>query len=94
MPTVKRFDRCRIEMYFGDHPPPHFHVITRNDERISVVIDVAKHKMGAPAGKHGYNFARPNVAAMEHLIHLHAFEHADSASGKWNVTMGITDHTE
>jgi hypothetical protein len=38
MPTVKRFDRCRIEMYFGDHPPPHFHVITRKDERIAVVI--------------------------------------------------------
>lgn len=39
MPTVVRFDRCRIEMYFGDHPPPHFHVITRKDERISVVIE-------------------------------------------------------
>jgi hypothetical protein len=38
MPTVKRFDRCRIEMYFGDHAPPHFHVITRKDERIAVVI--------------------------------------------------------
>jgi hypothetical protein len=39
MPTVKRFDRCRIEMYFDDHPPPHFHVITRKDERIAVVIE-------------------------------------------------------
>jgi hypothetical protein len=39
MPTVKRFDRSRIEMYFGDHPPPHFHVITRNNERIAVVIE-------------------------------------------------------
>jgi hypothetical protein len=39
MPTVKRFDRGRIEMYFGDHPPPHFHVITRNNERIAVVIE-------------------------------------------------------
>lgn len=35
---MKRFDRCRIEMYFGDHPPPHFHVITRKDERIAVAI--------------------------------------------------------
>jgi hypothetical protein len=25
-------------MYFDDHPPPHFHVITRKNERISVVI--------------------------------------------------------
>ena len=39
MPTVKRFNRCRIEMYFDDHPPPHFHVITGKDERISVVIE-------------------------------------------------------
>ena len=39
MPTIRRFDRCRIEMYFADHPPPHFHVITRDDERIAVRID-------------------------------------------------------
>jgi hypothetical protein len=39
MPTVQRFNRCRIEMYFGDHPPPHFHVITREDERIAVLIE-------------------------------------------------------
>ncbi len=26
-------------MYFDDHPPPHFHVITRKNERISVVIE-------------------------------------------------------
>jgi hypothetical protein len=39
VPTLKRFKRCRIEMYFDDHPPPHFHVITRKNERVSVVID-------------------------------------------------------
>lgn len=39
MPTVKRFARCRIEMYFADHPPPHFHIITVNEERISVTIE-------------------------------------------------------
>jgi len=26
-------------MYFGDHPPPHFHVITRSDERAVYLID-------------------------------------------------------
>ncbi|HXQ51472.1 MAG TPA: DUF4160 domain-containing protein [Stellaceae bacterium] len=30
MPTIKRFSGCRIEMYFGDHPPPHFHVTSRH----------------------------------------------------------------
>jgi hypothetical protein len=39
MPAVKRFNRCRIEMYFGDHPPPHFHVVTRKDARIAVLIE-------------------------------------------------------
>ena len=39
MPAVKRFDRCRIEMYFADHPQPHFHVITRSDERAVYLIE-------------------------------------------------------
>jgi hypothetical protein len=39
MPTVKRFARCRIEMYFDDHPPPHFHVITQSDDRLAVAIE-------------------------------------------------------
>jgi hypothetical protein len=41
MPTLKRFDRCRIEMYFGDHPPPHFHIITLNNERVAVTIEAS-----------------------------------------------------
>ena len=39
MPTVMRFERCRITMYFKDHAPPHFHVITSSDERVTVVIE-------------------------------------------------------
>jgi hypothetical protein len=39
MPTVKRFDRCRIEMYFADHPPPHSHIITRSDEAVVHLIE-------------------------------------------------------
>ena len=39
MPTVRRFDRCRIEMYFRDHAPPHFHIVTRSDERVAVLIE-------------------------------------------------------
>jgi Domain of unknown function (DUF4160) len=39
MPTVRRFNRCRIEMYFGDHPPPHFHVITRSNEAAVFLIE-------------------------------------------------------
>jgi hypothetical protein len=39
MPTVKRFNRCRIAMYLGDHAPPHFHVITRSGEKVVFRID-------------------------------------------------------
>lgn len=39
MPTVKRFDRCRIEMYFDDHPPPHFHVAARDGRRAVVLLE-------------------------------------------------------
>lgn len=39
MPTVRRFSRSRIAMYFGDHPPPHFHVITGSAEEIQVEIE-------------------------------------------------------
>jgi Domain of unknown function (DUF4160) len=30
---------CRIEMYFKDHAPPHFHIVTTSNQRISVVIE-------------------------------------------------------
>ena len=46
MPAVIRFNRCRIEMYFDDHPPPHFHVITRKEERIAVVIETLSIQAG------------------------------------------------
>lgn len=39
MPTIKRFHRCRIEMYFGDHNPPHFHIITTGAPRVTVTIE-------------------------------------------------------
>jgi hypothetical protein len=37
MPTVKRFDRCRIEMHFDEHPPPHFHVIAGDDAAVFLI---------------------------------------------------------
>lgn len=39
MPAVKRFSRCRIEMYFRDHPPPHFHIVTNAGEKVAVGIE-------------------------------------------------------
>ncbi len=39
MPTVRRFCRSRIAMYFADHPPPHFHIITVTDEAAVYLIE-------------------------------------------------------
>jgi Domain of unknown function (DUF4160) len=36
-------------MYFADHPPPHFHVITRDDERIAVTIETLAVQAGEAA---------------------------------------------
>ncbi|MDN5924428.1 MAG: DUF4160 domain-containing protein [Xanthomonadales bacterium] len=47
MPTIKRFHRCRIEMYFGDHNPPHFHVITNSNERVALTIRTLRIIAGA-----------------------------------------------
>jgi Domain of unknown function (DUF4160) len=29
MPRLIRFSNCEIAMFFGDHNPPHFHVLAR-----------------------------------------------------------------
>ena len=36
MPTLQKFQDCRILMYFGDHPPPHVHVV-KGDGRDCIV---------------------------------------------------------
>jgi hypothetical protein len=67
MPTVKHFDRCRIEMYFDDHPPPHFHVITRKNERIAVVIETLGIRAGEADSRdtvEAFEWARENKAQL------------------------------
>jgi Domain of unknown function (DUF4160) len=34
---VKRFNRCRVEMYFDDHPPPHFHAIAGDKAAVFLI---------------------------------------------------------
>jgi hypothetical protein len=67
MPTIKRFRRCRIEMYFADHPPPHFHIVTRNDERVAVTIDTVAIWAGEADGRdiaEGMSWAKENRAEL------------------------------
>ena len=39
MPTLQRFPDCRVLMYLGDHPPPHVHVVLRDDRDAIVEIE-------------------------------------------------------
>ena len=36
MPTLHKFPDCRVLVYFGDHPPPHVHVV-KGDGRDCIV---------------------------------------------------------
>ncbi len=39
MPTLQRFDNCRVLMYNDDHPPPHVHVKLRDGRDSTVDLD-------------------------------------------------------
>ena len=47
MPTIQRFRRCRIEMDFGDHRPPHFPTITNSNERVAVLVESLEIRAGS-----------------------------------------------
>jgi len=54
-------------MYFDDHPPPHFHVITRKNERVSVVIDTLVIQAGEADSRdtaEAFAWARENGAEL------------------------------
>lgn len=38
MPTLKDFGAFKITMYFGDHPPPHVHVLTPDQRGATIAI--------------------------------------------------------
>ena len=37
MPRISAFYGIGIEMYFGDHPPPHFHALYAGEEALIVI---------------------------------------------------------
>lgn len=39
MPTLQKLANCRVLMYFGDHPPPHVHVVKDDGRECIVEID-------------------------------------------------------
>jgi len=62
MPTLIRLTRSRIEMYYGDHPPPHFHVIAGKDRAMIdiLTLEVLAGKVPAQALKEARGWASAN----------------------------------
>jgi len=67
MPEISRFFGIIIAMFYNDHPPPHFHVITRKNERVSVVIDTLVIQAGEADSRdtaEAFAWARENGAEL------------------------------
>ena len=41
MPEISRFYGIVIQIYYGDHPPPHFHAVYANDIDIETLTVIA-----------------------------------------------------
>jgi hypothetical protein len=84
MPTIKRFGQCRIEMYFADHAPPHFHVITRKDERVAVAIETLSILAGEADSRdtvEAFGWARANRKELRERWRMYSEEDAPKRGG-------------
>ena len=50
MPTIATLNSIRVLMYFGDHPPPHFHA-EYNEYEIVITIDTLEVQHGSLPNK-------------------------------------------
>jgi hypothetical protein len=53
MPEISRFYGIVIQMYYGDHPPPHFHAIYGNDKAVVDIESLALIEGHLPARARG-----------------------------------------
>jgi len=49
MPCIARLGGIRIDMYYRDHNPPHFHAIHGDDEALFRIADLGIEKGSLPA---------------------------------------------
>ena len=67
MPTIEDFGAFKITIYFGDHNPPHFHVVAA-DFAAQVRIDdlsILKGSLPAPVLRRVRRWAQANRALLE-----------------------------
>jgi hypothetical protein len=60
MPTISRFYGILIQMYFADHPPPHFHALYAEFEALIAIQTFEVLRGDLPPARNG---ARPGVGA-------------------------------
>lgn len=65
MPTIQTIGSAKIQMYFADHNPPHFHIVTPDSEckvRINDLTVIAGRR--APDMKAAMNWTEDNQALL------------------------------
>lgn len=68
MPTIARFSQSTVNMYAGDHLPPHFHVRMNDGREALVVISTMNVLRGAiPARElaESLKWARANIEFLD-----------------------------
>ena len=57
-------------------------------------VDVAQHEVRRPAAEHANDLGRPDVAAVDDLVDVQAFQHADCLAGVFDVPVRIADDSQ
>jgi hypothetical protein len=68
MPTIFREGKWKITMYFLDHPPPHFHIVTSDREETQVRLSdlsVMAGRVPSPVLDGAVGWARTNLTVLE-----------------------------
>jgi hypothetical protein len=62
MPTIAIVDGVKIQMFYDDHAPPHFHAIIGGEEALIAIrsLDVIRHLAISGACRHGHETIKAN----------------------------------
>ena len=64
MPTVRRFDNCKVSIYADDHMPPHFHIEGRGFRVIVEIETMAVRAGDVRRAPEAMAWARENTALL------------------------------
>ena len=64
MPTVRRFDNCKVSIYADDHMPPHFHIEGRGFRVIVEIETMAVRAGDVRRAPQAMGWARDNITLL------------------------------